>query len=110
MPSKSEESRKLARDEESRKLAHGEEPRRKPSGFEERLERLEELAEKLREGNIPLDDAVALFEEGMRLSKSLEKELSRVERRVEILTREPESAQEEPGLELFPELAEEDAE
>ena len=99
MPSKSEESRKPARDEESRRRA---------SGFEERLERLEELAEKLREGNIPLDDAVALFEEGMRLSKSLEKELSRVERRVEILTREPESAQEEPGLELFPELAEED--
>jgi len=101
MPSKSNESRKLAQDEESR---------RKPSGFEERLERLEELAEKLREGNIPLDDAVALFEEGMRLSKALEKELSRVERRVEILTREPESAQEEPGLELFPELAEEDTE
>jgi exodeoxyribonuclease VII small subunit len=100
MPSKSEE-RRSARDEE---------PRKKPSGFEERLERLEELAEKLREGNIPLDDAVALFEEGMKLSRSLEKDLSRVERRVEILTREPESAQEEPGLELFPELAEEDAE
>lgn len=100
MPSKSEEPRKAAPDES----------RRKSSGFEERLERLEELAEKLREGNIPLDDAVALFEEGMKLSKSLEKELSRVERRVEILTREPESAQEEPGLELFPELAEEDTE
>jgi exodeoxyribonuclease VII small subunit len=110
MPSKSEDSRKFARGEESRKLAPDEESRRKPSGFEERLERLEELAEKLREGNIPLDDAVALFEEGMRLSKSLEKELSRVERRVEILTREPETAQEEPGLELFPELSEDDTE
>lgn len=101
MPSKNEESGKLARDGESRK---------KPSGFEERLERLEELAERLRQGNIPLDEAVLLFEEGMKLSKSLEKDLSRVERRVEILTREPESAQEEPGLELFPELSEEDAE
>jgi exodeoxyribonuclease VII small subunit len=110
MPSKSEESRKGARDEESRTHARDDGPSKKPSGFEERLERLEELAEKLREGNIPLDDAVALFEEGMRLSKSLEKELSRVERRVEILTREPESSQEEPGLELFPELSEEDAE
>ncbi|MGD0727065.1 MAG: exodeoxyribonuclease VII small subunit [Spirochaetia bacterium] len=110
MPSKSEESRKLARDEESRKLARDEESRKKPSGFEERLERLEELAEKLREGKIPLDEAVLLFEEGMKLSRSLEKDLSRVERRVEILTREPESAQEEPGLELFPELSEEDTE
>jgi exodeoxyribonuclease VII small subunit len=100
MPSKSEEPRKFARDEE---------PRKKPSGFEERLERLEELAAKLREGNIPLDEAVLLFEEGMKLSKSLEKDLSRVERRVEILTREPESTQEEPGLELFPELSEEDS-
>jgi exodeoxyribonuclease VII small subunit len=110
MPSKSEESRKLARDEESRKLVRDEESRKKPSGFEERLERLEKLAEKLREGKIPLDEAVLLFEEGMKLSRSLEKDLSRVERRVEILTREPESAQEEPGLELFPELSEEDTE
>jgi exodeoxyribonuclease VII small subunit len=101
MPSKSNESRKVARDDESRK---------KTSGFEQRLERLEELAEKLREGKIPLDEAVLLFEEGMRLSRSLEKDLSRVERRVEILTGEPESAQEEPGLELFPELSEEDTE
>lgn len=109
MPPKSEDSRKLAHDEESRKLPH-EEPRRKQPGFEERLERLEQLAEKLRDGNIPLDEAVLLFEEGMKLSKSLEKDLARVERRVEILTREPESDQEEPGLELFPELSEEDKE
>jgi len=108
MPSKSEEPRRLAR-EELRKPAH-EEPRKGSSGFEERLERLEQLADKLREGNIPLDDAIALFEEGMKLSKSLEKDLSRIERRVEILTREPESAQGEPGLELFPELAEENEE
>ena len=78
--------------------------------FEERLERLEKLAEKLREGKIPLEEAVALFEEGMRLARSLEKDLSRVERKVEILTREPESDEEEPGLELFPELSEEDRE
>jgi exodeoxyribonuclease VII small subunit len=110
MPSKNEETRKLAHGEETRKLAHGEESRKKQPGFEERLERLEKLAEKLREGNIPLEEAVALFEEGMKLSKSLEKDLSRVERRVEILTREPESGQEEPGLELFPELSEEENE
>jgi exodeoxyribonuclease VII small subunit len=123
MPPKSEETRKLAHEEtrklaheetrklaheETRKLAHGDEPRKRQPGFEERLERLEQLAKKLREGSIPLDEAVLLFEEGMKLSKSLEKDLSRVERRVEILTREPESDQEEPGLELFPELSEDD--
>jgi len=81
-----------------------------PLGFEQKLERLEQLAEKLREGKIPLEDAVALFEEGMKLSKSLEKDLSRVERRVEILTQEPESENEDPGLALFPELDENDTE
>ncbi len=78
--------------------------------FEERLERLEKLAEKLKEGKIPLEEAVALFEEGMKLARSLEKDLSRVERKVEILTREPETEGGEPGLELFPELSEEDKE
>ena len=89
----------------------GRDESRKPSsGFEQRLERLETLAEKLREGNIPLEEAVSIFEEGMKLSKSLEKDLARVERRVEILTGEPASEEEKPELELFPELAEEDTE
>jgi exodeoxyribonuclease VII small subunit len=80
-------------------------------GFEQRLERLEQLAVRLREGNIPLEEAVALFEEGMKLSKTLEKELARVERRVEILTREPGETDDpgaEPALELFPELGDEE--
>jgi len=78
---------------------------KKPSpGFEQRLQRLEKLAEKLREGNVPLEEAIALFEEGMKLSKALEKDLARVERRVQILTNEPLGDEEEPALELFPEM------
>jgi exodeoxyribonuclease VII small subunit len=88
--------------------AKSSESKKNPLGFEQRLERLEHLAEKLRDGNIPLEDAVALFEEGMKLSKSLEKDLSRVERRVEILSKEPASEADDPGLELFPELEEEE--
>jgi exodeoxyribonuclease VII small subunit len=83
------------------------EPRRQQPGFEQRLERLEHLAGRLREGSIPLEEAVALFEEGMKLSTSLEKDLSRLERRVEILTQEPAAPGDEPGLELFPELSDE---
>ena len=82
--------------------------RKTQPGFEQRLERLESLAEKLRDGNIPLEDALALLEEGMKISKTLEKDLARVERRVEILTREPGSEDEEPGLALFPELGEDE--
>jgi len=81
---------------------------KKPSaGFEQRLQRLEKLAEKLREGTIPLEEAIELFEEGMKLSKALEKDLARVERRVQILTNEPLGEEEEPVLELFPENEEE---
>ena len=76
--------------------------------FEERLSRLEELAEKLKEGKLPLEEAIALFEEGVKLAKSLEKDLNRIERRVEILTKEPVEGESEPGLSLFPELSEED--
>ena len=77
-------------------------PGRAGASFEERLARLEKLADKLHNGKLPLEEAVALFEEGMRLAQSLEKDLSRVERRVEILTREPGAEEEqEPTLELF---------
>ena len=78
--------------------------------FEDRLNRLESLSEKLREGKIPLEEAVSIFEEGMKLAKDLEKELAKIERKVEILVNEPEKksgsgADTEPVLELFPEEA-----
>ncbi len=72
--------------------------------FEERLQRLEEINEKINEGEIPLEQAVAQFEEGIKLAKGLEKELSKIERKIEILVNEPETAEEEPNLELFPDL------
>ena len=56
--------------------------------FEERLNRLEELSEKLKTGNVPLEEAVSLFEEGIKLARGLEKELSKIERKVEILVNE----------------------
>ena len=74
--------------------------------FEERLTRLEELADKLQDGKIPLEEAISLFEEGMKIARQLEKELSKIERRIQILTNEPEKADEEPEFELFPELNE----
>jgi exodeoxyribonuclease VII small subunit len=78
--------------------------------FEDRLNRLESLSEKLREGKIPLEEAVSIFEEGMKLAKDLEKELAKIERKVEILVNEPEKkggsgTDTEPILELFPEEA-----
>ncbi|MDR0377979.1 MAG: exodeoxyribonuclease VII small subunit [Spirochaetaceae bacterium] len=53
--------------------------------FEGRLERLETLGEKIRKPDMPLDDALKSFEEGIKLARSLEKDLEKVESRIEIL-------------------------
>ena len=72
--------------------------------FEERLRRLEELSSLMKEGKISLEDAAKHFEEGIRLARTLEKELSKIERKIEILVNAPETEEEKPELELFPEL------
>ena len=70
--------------------------------FEERLERLEELGERIRRTDIPLDEALAAFEEGIKLARALEKELEKVESKIEILLNNTEApADESPELELF---------
>ena len=71
--------------------------------FEDRLARLEQVAENLKDGKIPLEEAIALFEEGSKLAKTLEKELARVERKVQVLSGE-DAGTGEPALGLFPEL------
>jgi len=71
-------------------------------GFEERLERLEKLGERIRKTDIPLDEALAAFEEGIRLARTLEKDLEKIENRIEVLMNSTEApADESPDLELF---------
>ena len=55
--------------------------------FEEALGRLEEVVEKLQGGGIPLEDAIGLFEEGVRLLGMCSKKLDEAEKRVEILVK-----------------------
>ncbi|MBP7095561.1 MAG: exodeoxyribonuclease VII small subunit [Spirochaetia bacterium] len=69
--------------------------------FEERLERLEELAETIKSPSLALEDALSVFEEGIKLAKGLEKELARIEAKVEILTTKSADEAAEPALELF---------
>lgn len=59
------------------------------TGFEEKLGHLEKLAEQIRDRDVPLEEAMALFDEGVTLSEGLEKELEGFERKVEILANEP---------------------
>lgn len=53
--------------------------------IEERLEELETIADKLKNEDIMLDEAIKLFEEGMKLSKSLDRDLRKIETKVQIL-------------------------
>jgi len=70
--------------------------------FEERLNRLETLGEKIRKTDIPLDEALKAFEEGIRLAQELEKDLEKIENRIEILMNSAQAPLEEsPDLELF---------
>jgi exodeoxyribonuclease VII small subunit len=72
--------------------------------FEERLERLETLGEKIRQSDVPLDEALKAFEEGIRIAKALEKDLEKVESRIEILMNGAGAPKDEsPELELFDE-------
>lgn len=75
------------------------------SDFESRLSRLESIGESLRDGSVPLNEASRLFEEGIGLARDLDKELQKIEKRVEILANVPDDESDEPpSLELFPEL------
>ena len=63
--------------------------------FEERLERLEELGDEIRKNDIPLDDAIKAFEEGIKLARTLEKDLEKIESRIEILMNGADAAAED---------------
>ena len=78
--------------------------------FEENLKKLEELASDIKRSDISLEDALKDFEAGIKLAKSLEKELDSIEGKIQILMKEPTSpaATEKtdaqntsPDLELF---------
>jgi exodeoxyribonuclease VII small subunit len=53
--------------------------------FEVSIAELAEIVEKLEAGELPLEDALALFERGMKLAKASQTILDRAERRVEQL-------------------------
>ena len=53
--------------------------------FEQAIARLGEIVESLEEGEQPLEESIALFEEGMTLAKSSQEILDRAERRIEEL-------------------------
>lgn len=57
--------------------------------FEDALRALEGIVEKLETGDLSLDEALGAFEDGVMLVRHLGEKLTEVEKRVEVLTREP---------------------
>lgn len=49
------------------------------------MERLEGLVDRLESGELPLEDALAAFEEGVALSRRCASDLDAAERRIEVL-------------------------
>ena len=53
--------------------------------FEKALEKLERIVAELEDGDLPLEEALQKYEEGIKLSKVCGKKLSEVEKKVELL-------------------------
>ena len=56
--------------------------------FEAALARLEELVQELEKGDLPLEQSLKLFEEGIKLSRICNKRLEEAERKVEVLLKD----------------------
>jgi len=65
--------------------------------FEKKMERLEQIAEKMRNADIPLEQSFRLFEEGISLARELKKELDALQGKVEILLNSLEDTTTEDG-------------
>jgi exodeoxyribonuclease VII small subunit len=67
--------------------------------YEEAFGELSELVEKLQEGDLPLEETIALYERGMRLSFQCERFLDEADRRIEVLVRREDGRLEAEALE-----------
>lgn len=57
----------------------------KNSNFEQQLETLEEIVEQLEGGKLPLDEALKVFENGVKLTRQCQQLLSDAEQKVTLL-------------------------
>ena len=61
---------------------------KKKEKFEEALQKLEAIVSKMEEGDLPLEEALKAFEEGVRLAQFCTGKLDEAERKVEKLIRD----------------------
>ena len=63
--------------------------------FEQSMSRLEEIVDLLEKGDAPLEQAMALFEEGAKLLRECTRQLDEAEQKVTLLTAGADGAPEE---------------
>lgn len=73
--------------------------------YEEALKRLEEIVSRLEDAEIPLEESLASFQEGIELSRYCREKLAQIEYRVDYLLKEEQSSLKN---EIDPVVAEED--
>ncbi len=70
--------------------------------FESNLAKLEELTNDIKRTDISLEDALKDFEEGIKLAKTLEKDIEKIEGKIQILMNQPvPNSADTPELDLF---------
>jgi exodeoxyribonuclease VII small subunit len=76
--------------------------------FEQALGELEQIVQKLERGELPLEESLRLYEEGIRLSRLCHAKLEQAEGRIEVLLKDPrgEPARDKAGRLLTKPLAE----
>ncbi|MDT5159463.1 MAG: exodeoxyribonuclease small subunit [Acidobacteriota bacterium] len=58
-----------------------------PPNFEAQLASLERIVRELERGDLPLEQSLELFEQGVKLSRECQERLNEAERRIEVLLR-----------------------
>ena len=56
------------------------------NSFEDNMKKLEEIVAKLESGDVKLDESIKLFEEGIKLTKVLQKTLDDAEGKIKVVT------------------------
>ena len=56
--------------------------------FESSLASLEQIVRELERGDVPLEESLRLFEDGVKLTRECQERLGQAERRIEILLRD----------------------
>lgn len=67
-------------------------------GFDQVLERLHKIVTRIEQGNLPLEQALSLFEDGVRLSRRGSSILDATEQRIELLVRGEDGTEERRPL------------